>query len=761
MQVEESSVNQRYRISWTIAGNGQDQPSIRPAAIRTIPSAIRMWVRLVACVFLLGVVGVSSDGVVSAQMVPDEFGSCGRWMPSRAFADTYTTMTGGSGGLGLVPSSAAPLPVAAGGAAVATAGVIAQAAGATAAVGAGAVAAAAFLWGVEAGCTFGEATPVGGWIASGASRVWSAVGWSVGDSILELPPVAGVDEWVNMNGGMVPCESWSWPSWSSGLSVHGSASDLKVPGRRCFWMEGPGELASSTGQAMIAAAWKGSITAGDVTFGPASVPARYRSPYWNAASPSGLDAVPVGWMAPGGAQVRGNQAGWAGGPSVMNSNATPREKLAFSVHCTNNVGGVCGMPPNAYVVYADWTSSAPGAVRGLIPMWGEARARGWQRRIVHDLRCWDGTPGTGGMWWQRVETAPYWDAAPDKRVPNQVCDDGGIPVSVRISRVPTGVGLTVGTSDATYTFFTSDAPSSWWTSSAPAWVTECLPSTADCPAPAFVGAECLWAGEVVNGENCDPGLLIRPGAGQRAPSSGLVTVPLVDVMGGESPLSTETPVLDLPEGAEPPSPPGVTTGIDGGDNSVICRGELLALAFVLIEDGWSVPQVVEALGCRPGDAETAECWPSGWGWFNPADWILRPIKCALVWAFVPEDQVIGDAVDGLVLQAETRAPVSWVYQGTELAITVAGELPGDIEDAEGGCIEIFGAGEWETYASWDQFDFCPEEDLEEVMGDHYATWAGFRGWLGTLVYFFWALGLMATANGLFGRWSAPEDTQLG
>jgi len=30
-----------------------------------------------------------------------------------------------------------------------------------------------------------------------------------------------------------------------------------------------------------------------------------------------------------------------------------------------------------------------------------------------------------------------------------------------------------------------------------------------------------------------------------------------------------------------------------------------------------------------------ECWPSGWGVFNPLNWVLQPVKCALVWAFIP------------------------------------------------------------------------------------------------------------------------------
>lgn len=33
------------------------------------------------------------------------------------------------------------------------------------------------------------------------------------------------------------------------------------------------------------------------------------------------------------------------------------------------------------------------------------------------------------------------------------------------------------------------------------------------------------------------------------------------------------------------------------------------------------------------------CWPQGWGLLNPLQWVLRPIMCALTWAFVPTTSV--------------------------------------------------------------------------------------------------------------------------
>jgi hypothetical protein len=32
----------------------------------------------------------------------------------------------------------------------------------------------------------------------------------------------------------------------------------------------------------------------------------------------------------------------------------------------------------------------------------------------------------------------------------------------------------------------------------------------------------------------------------------------------------------------------------------------------------------------------AQCYPSGWAAFNPVEWVLKPVECALVWAFEPD-----------------------------------------------------------------------------------------------------------------------------
>lgn len=46
----------------------------------------------------------------------------------------------------------------------------------------------------------------------------------------------------------------------------------------------------------------------------------------------------------------------------------------------------------------------------------------------------------------------------------------------------------------------------------------------------------------------------------------------------------------------------------------------------------------------PGDAvqdpdSNRNCWANGWSW-NPVDWVMTPVRCALEWAFVPRQSVV-------------------------------------------------------------------------------------------------------------------------
>lgn len=50
----------------------------------------------------------------------------------------------------------------------------------------------------------------------------------------------------------------------------------------------------------------------------------------------------------------------------------------------------------------------------------------------------------------------------------------------------------------------------------------------------------------------------------------------------------------------------------------------------------------------PGpNAGGGECYPTGWAAFNPVEWVLKPVECALSWAFVPSVATVTDLQDGV------------------------------------------------------------------------------------------------------------------
>jgi hypothetical protein len=40
---------------------------------------------------------------------------------------------------------------------------------------------------------------------------------------------------------------------------------------------------------------------------------------------------------------------------------------------------------------------------------------------------------------------------------------------------------------------------------------------------------------------------------------------------------------------------------------------------------------------------TRECFPTGWAVFNPVEWVMKPVQCAMQWAFVPRAKTVTDA----------------------------------------------------------------------------------------------------------------------
>lgn len=50
------------------------------------------------------------------------------------------------------------------------------------------------------------------------------------------------------------------------------------------------------------------------------------------------------------------------------------------------------------------------------------------------------------------------------------------------------------------------------------------------------------------------------------------------------------------------------------------------------------------------DTSSDACWPSGWSVFNPLEWVLQPMKCALKWAFVPKTATLTSTLTEVIGQ---------------------------------------------------------------------------------------------------------------
>jgi hypothetical protein len=55
-------------------------------------------------------------------------------------------------------------------------------------------------------------------------------------------------------------------------------------------------------------------------------------------------------------------------------------------------------------------------------------------------------------------------------------------------------------------------------------------------------------------------------------------------------------------------------------------------------------------GCDDGppeDPEGSACWPEGWGWFNPFEWVYKPVRCVMEWLFIPDPDELDARLDNL------------------------------------------------------------------------------------------------------------------
>lgn len=70
----------------------------------------------------------------------------------------------------------------------------------------------------------------------------------------------------------------------------------------------------------------------------------------------------------------------------------------------------------------------------------------------------------------------------------------------------------------------------------------------------------------------------------------------------------------------------------------------------------------------PTESSSQNCYGAMWSW-NPVDWVLVPVKCALSWAFVPKSD-LGGRVDDVENKAKGRFPFSLVAPLLGLAASI-------------------------------------------------------------------------------------------
>lgn len=124
---------------------------------------------------------------------------------------------------------------------------------------------------------------------------------------------------------------------------------------------------------------------------------------------------------------------------------------------------------------------------------------------------------------------------------------------------------------------------------------------------------------------------------------------------------------------------GSGSEIDCFGSDTLCKGWSVSptrdVEFRCTDGGVTVPldeciiyrdipngDVTPTADAAPSDPEASECWPNGWGMLNPAEWVYRPINCALRWAFVPAEGLdtspVRAAFDGSVFGAIATATAS-------------------------------------------------------------------------------------------------------
>lgn len=484
---------------------------------------------------------------------------------------------------------------------------------------------------------------------------------------------------------------------------------------------------------------RNSIGAASGTWQGVTIPVPSSMPEFCVSTPcsNATNGVPVAYFS----EATGVWCGFVGGfgewdnsPGCQDPKPNPGETVV-SILCQGagpepsgrlreTYGGACGLHPEMVIGAVAGYGTAAWYFRAFWPVAKFVQEEGWLRMIRSQTDCqgWGGPTDTH----RAVEWyGPYRDRMPDYRLRVPKCPDDMWPVRIRHWRVAANSSRDVtdageaeepwsdwsnnvidlltsgGGTNAAKLIADWEAPVEWKSSAtAPDWLV-CLTSGSGCTAPARDPQTdtCVWGGAEAPSEFCGP--IVDPEAPGMPVPSPVVNDP--DLSTGTEPGTTE----------ETRSDPGTQPG-----------------------SGWEVLDPdgngrIETEAGAPGnagdipDGEGGDCWPNGWGWFNPAEWVLKPIKCAFEWAFVPDGDFVANWWDAWLNNCYEEAPCSYAYAAYDF---VAESSISFVDWSDGGpdCIDV--AGEQVCPRTWD-------------------TGAGVAwvpGWVSTaVVVLFWTLLIVA------------------
>lgn len=102
------------------------------------------------------------------------------------------------------------------------------------------------------------------------------------------------------------------------------------------------------------------------------------------------------------------------------------------------------------------------------------------------------------------------------------------------------------------------------------------------------------------------------------------------------------------------------------------------------------------------------CYGQGWAEFNPVEWIMQPIQCALEWAFVPRPAVVALEI--------AKANESWAETPPGVVVATVGEW--DVDVSLDGCSGIPLTWQGDTVQ---MLDACPGSDLAPMAATSHSV----------------------------------------